>query len=766
MKTPQAGNLIAASPVESARYPLKWYLIVLVVGSLFPVVAFAALVLQRLSQQERATAERRLIQSSRDLANNLDREIASTVKILQALAESERLEKGELREFYEEARRVMKTQPSWLTIILATPQGQQALNTMLPFQANLPPVNEPESLQRVLATQRPLVGYLVRGLQDPQYAFPVRVPVLREGKILYVLSAILTPDSINQIIGGQALLSDEWTRTVVDSRGIVIARTRVPERFIGSNGTQSFLRRLQESTDVVYRETSLEGEPVYFAYSRVNFPNWTLAVVAPRKVIEGPARRSLLLIVTVGLGLLLVSGSGAFVLSRFLSRNIVAAAAAAGAVARGERPELEDSRVAELAQLQQELSSAAALLAQREEARTEHLKQAEQARAEAETANRLKDEFLATVSHELRTPLNAMLGYAKLLKNGGLGEDKARQAVQIIERNAYQQAQLIEDLLDVSRIITGNLRIVVQPLDLAQVIENALDAVRPAAEAKGVKLLARSEGAGQLAGDAGRLQQVVWNLLSNAVKFTPGGGQVEIQTIYRSTQVELLVRDTGQGIAPKFLPYVFDRFRQADGSTTRAAGGLGLGLAIVRHLVELHGGTVSAMSEGPGLGATITVKLPLQALTPTAPPLVTAAANGHQRAAQSREGWPALQGLTVLLVDDEPEVRLLVREILEQCGAQVLEADSAELALRLAHTTPLSIIVADIGMPGEDGYSFLRKYREQEQRTPPVPAIALTAFSRTEDRTRVLRAGFRMHVPKPCDPLELLLVIANLTGRA
>jgi signal transduction histidine kinase/CheY-like chemotaxis protein len=755
-KTPAAGVRLL---------PLKWFLILLVTGSLLPVVIFAALVIQQLTQQHRAIAERRLIQATRDMASTLEREITSSIRILNALAESERLENGKLQEFYEESARVVKTQPSWMSVILLSPTGKQLLNTRWPYGAVLPPINEPHSFQRLVDTLQPTVGDLVPGKNQQTLAFPLRVPVLRQGQLLYVLTATISADSLNRLAKGPSPLNDEWTRTVVDSRGIVIARTRDPERFVGKSGTSSFLARVRGNPEAIHREISLEGEPVYFAFSRLSFPDWTVAVVAPVRMVEGRTRRTVLLIIAVGLALLLLSGSGAFLLSRYLSRNIVAAAAAASDVALDKRPALGFSRVAELAQLREALFSAAELLAQREQARTEHLKQAEHARAEAETASRLKDEFLATVSHELRTPLNAMLGYAKLLKGNRLDEEKARQAILIIERNAYQQAQLIEDLLDVSRIITGNLRLEVQPLNLQQVLENALDAVRPAAEAKGVRLKLRGTGEASLAGDAGRLQQVFWNLLANAVKFTPSGGQVEVCLAAHAAHVEISVRDTGQGIAPKFLPYVFDRFRQADGSTTRAAGGLGLGLAIVRHLVELHGGHVSAASDGAGQGATFTVKLPLQAVLSPPALLADGALNGHARLDAGQAGWPELRGISVLLVDDEAEVRQLVREILEQCGAEVFEAGSAKQGLLIVKEAKPSLIIADVGMPGEDGYAFLRQLRAQEDGGPPVPAIALTAFTRTEDRMRVLRAGFRRHVPKPFEPLELLLVIASLTGR-
>jgi PAS domain S-box-containing protein len=383
-------------------------------------------------------------------------------------------------------------------------------------------------------------------------------------------------------------------------------------------------------------------------------------------------------------------------------------------------------------------------------------------------ASRLKDEFLATVSHELRTPLNAMLGWSRMLLDGKLDEERTRQALQTIERNARSQAQLIEDLLDVSRIITGNLRLDVRPVMLSPVIEAALDSVRPMAEAKGVRLQTTldSQG-GPVAGDFSRLQQVVWNLLSNAIKFTPKGGRVQVRLERSNSQIEIVVSDTGQGISPEFLPHVFDRFRQADSSSTRKHGGLGLGLAIVRHLVELHGGAVAVSSAGEGQGATFMVRLPLMAAHPE---LVKE--KRVQPRAEAAEVFefhcqPRLEAVRVLVVDDESDARQLLKTILERCGAEVKDASSASEGLAIIKEWKPRVLVSDIGMPGEDGYSFIQKVRQWEREAGQfIPALALTAYARSEDRMRALASGYQMHVPKPVQPVELTLVVASLAGLA
>ena len=383
----------------------------------------------------------------------------------------------------------------------------------------------------------------------------------------------------------------------------------------------------------------------------------------------------------------------------------------------------------------------------------------------AEEASRLKDEFLATVSHELRTPLTAVLGWAHLLRSGQMDDESVARALETIERNARAQNRMIDELLDVSRIITGKLRLDVRPVELPLVVETAVESVRPAAEARGVRLQAILDPrAGPVSGDPDRLQQVIWNLLSNAVKFTPKGGRVQVRLARINSHVEITVSDTGQGIEPEFLPYVFDRFRQADMTQTRAHGGLGLGLAIARHLLELHGGTISAASAGAGRGATFTVTLPLMVVhaEPGA-----AAERRHPTAVESLpyESGPALDGLRVLIVDDEPDTREMLEAVLSARGAAVVTVASAGEALGALGRETFDVLVSDIGMPGEDGYELIRRVRALGPGRGSVPAAALTAYARDDDRIRALLAGFQIHIPKPVNPAELAAVIATLAGR-
>ncbi|MDQ1610728.1 MAG: hypothetical protein QOG00_659 [Pyrinomonadaceae bacterium] len=392
------------------------------------------------------------------------------------------------------------------------------------------------------------------------------------------------------------------------------------------------------------------------------------------------------------------------------------------------------------------------------------------ARGAAETSARLKDEFLSTVSHELRTPLTSILGWAALFNSGILDEESVRKAMQVIEHNARAQTRIVDDILDVSHIIAGKLKVNRTPLALAPVVQSAVDTLQPAAAAKEVTLaVALDHNAGVILGDAERLQQIIWNLVANAIKFTPAGGLIEVSMARVESSLEVRVRDDGIGIDAQFVPYVFERFRQADSSTTRSYGGLGLGLAIVRHLVELHGGTVSAESDGAGTGATFIVRLPLatanEGMVAAAQlPGDSAAAPSLPRAALDVRGSDSeLVGLRVLVVDDEPDTLEILCAVLNQYGAHVRAAGSSMDALRALSEWKPNVLVSDLGMPGEDGFALIGKVRAlAPEHGGDIPAAALTAYVRDEDRRRALAAGYQTHIPKPVEPSSLVSAVAGL----
>lgn len=468
-----------------------------------------------------------------------------------------------------------------------------------------------------------------------------------------------------------------------------------------------------------------------------------------------------------GIVAILVSGGLIAILADRLSRQrqelIVAARAAA------ERSEaLEKER----ANLEREIASRQALALENarllENAERE-AQEARQARTDAEEASRVKDEFLGTLSHELRTPLNAIVGWAHMLRDPALSEDRRRAAIETIVRNAQSQEQLIADILEVQRIMAGKLRLEPRSIDLGDIVRAAAETVQPSADAKHIKLqLLLDLNVTPIWGDSDRLQQVTWNLLSNAIKFTPQGGRVQVRLQQSEDECEMVVEDNGPGIAPEFLPYVFDRFRQADSSSTRTHKGLGLGLAIVRNLVEMHGGSISAsnVSEPGRTGAVFTIKLPRRAARPAA------AVGGDLEAAVSgdRPAWldegPSLRDIRVLVVDDDADARELIGTILERYGADVDVVGSAQEGMQALGKRAPHVIVTDIEMPQEDGYAFIRRVRG----LPPeaggrIPAAALTAYASASDRMKVLGAGFNIHVAKPVQPAELAMVVASLAGR-
>jgi PAS domain S-box-containing protein len=384
---------------------------------------------------------------------------------------------------------------------------------------------------------------------------------------------------------------------------------------------------------------------------------------------------------------------------------------------------------------------------------------------EAQMANRLKDEFLATLSHELRTPLNAILGYSRLLRSGMISAGKHEHALQIVERNATALTQIVGDILDVSRIISGKIRLNVQPVDLPRVVSDAVETLLPAADAKHIRVQTILDPrAAPISGDPDRLQQIVWNLVSNAVKFTPKGGLVQVRLARVNSHVEIVVSDNGIGISPDFLPHMFERFRQADSGTTREHGGIGLGLAIVRHIVELHGGTIHAASGGPDTGSTFRVRLPLM-IVHQEPPLERRVHPATDTAPLSGE-LPDLTGLSVLAVDDDADARALVRETLETRGARVAVVDSVEDALDVLARHPVDVMIADIGMAHSDGFELIKRVRmSASAAVRDVPAAALTAYARAEDRMKTLQSGFQMHLAKPVDPAELVVAVAALAKR-
>jgi signal transduction histidine kinase/ActR/RegA family two-component response regulator len=719
-----------------------------------------------LKRQHDAQTERVGLELARSVANAIESELRSLIAVLETLATTPELDSNELDDFRERARRVIDLRRDWAAIVLAERGGTPLLDTRFAQGSALPPVAERESFDRVVRTRVPAIGNLTRHSHNG-WLFAVRAPVLRGGTVRYVVTALVKPEAIRDVLIRQQVPAD-WVISVVSANGLRVARSRAHAENLGGRLSETVQRVVdgggQDGFGLAY---ALEGERIFTPYSRLESSGWIAVLGIPTALVDAAAYRSL---AVYGGGVLLsiaLGTVGAWWVARSVTKPIANLRAAAEALGRRETPQPPDTAVQELREVGAALKTAAEALARGEAERENLLRKERQARETAESADRAKDEFMTVLSHELRTPLNAVYGWARMLQAGQIHDEAlVARAQDAIVRNADVQVQLIDDLLDLSRITSGKMRLDVRLVLIPGILWGALDAVRPAADAKTIRIqTAFDPDVGPVAGDPARLQQIVWNLLMNAVKFTPPGGQVQLRLQRMHSHVQIVVSDTGQGISPHMRAHIFERFRQADSSSTRAHGGLGLGLALVKHLVELHGGTVTAESPGVGLGATFIVTLPL------------AITDGRAEAVPrgpvdpgTREGpchIVRLDGLHVLVADDDGDALALAETILAGAGADVRTCLSAPDALDLLRQWRPDVLVSDIEMPGEDGYSLIRKVRGlAPDEGGATPAIALTAYGRPQDRLRSLTTGFNMHVPKPVDPGELTAIIASIARPA
>jgi signal transduction histidine kinase/ActR/RegA family two-component response regulator len=739
--------------------------LLLACAGIVPLAIMSGIGLHILAQQQRVQAERVGLELVRAIGTAVDAELRSTISVLESLATTFTLDGNDLSAFGERARRVLDTQPQWAGVTLTDPSGARLVDTRLGAGSQIPPINDRESFDHVIRTGAPAVGNLVKD-SDGVLQFPVRVPVLRNREIRYVLTAVVKPEEIRDVVARHGAPGD-WVISVFDANGLRVARSRAHEANLGGAASPTLRALVAKQERAGFGETlTLEGERIYTPYSRIEPSGWLVALGIPTAVVEAAGYRSLAIyggsiLLSIALGSL-----AALWVARSITRPIDELRSAAQALGRREAPKSPDTSIPEIRDVAAALVAAAEERTGVEVDREALLRKEQEARATAEAADRAKDQFLAVLSHELRTPLNAVYGWARMLRAGQIqGEADVTRALEVIERNANAQVQLVDDLLDVSRVITGKMRLDVRKVDLSTVVEAAADAVRPAAEAKGIRLQSVLDPrAGPITGDPDRLQQIVWNLLINAVKFTPKGGQIQVHLQRINSHVEIVVSDTGQGIAPDVLPVIFERFRQADSSSTRTHAGLGLGLALVKHLVELHGGTVVAQSAGATRGAIFIVRLPLTIAEFPLGPLPRV-----HPTAPSAEPLPAgtrLDGLKILVVDDDPDALELATAILESSGAGVRRCFAAPEALDALREWHPDVLVSDIEMPGEDGYSLIRKVRALDPaQGGRTPAIALTAYGRTQDRILSLAAGYSMHVPKPVDPGELTTIVASVAAR-
>ena len=670
----------------------------LTAAGVLPLALMAAFSLYALRQQQTRQTRQVGLELARSVANAVDSELRNSVSVLKTLSTTVTLDNDDRQGFRVRAMRVLATRPEWVSIQLIDTAGTVLVDTRVPDGGPPTSIVERASFERVIRTRAPAIGDLTRH-SKPQWLFAVRAPVLREEAVWYVLTALVSPVVIRDVLIRQGVPTD-WVISVVDSKGLRVARSRAYEETLGgrlSGSTEQVVSQGgQEGYGMAY---ALEGERIFAPYSRITSSDWIAVLGIPTSQVDSAAFRSL---AAYGLGVVLslaLGALGALWVARTITRPMASLRFAAEALGRKEIPRPADTAIEEIQAVGAAMRTAGEELASVEIEREALLGNERQARETAEAADRAKDEFMAVVSHELRTPLNAVYGWARMLQSGQLRDDATEaRAKDAIVRNADAQVQLIDDLLDLSRITSGKMRLDVRRVDIQQILYGALDTVRPAADAKSISLqVVISAEIGSVAGDPARLQQIVWNLLMNAVKFTPRGGLVRLDATTLNSSIEIRVSDTGKGIPPSMLPHIFERFRQADSSSTRSYGGLGLGLSLVKHLVELHGGTVAAASDGEDRGATFTVFLPIALIM--MPPGLMPSTHPAAATVEVPANIARLDGLRVLVVDDDSEGLALADAILSRAGAEVRTTTSVPGALNLFGEWRPDVLVSDLEMP-------------------------------------------------------------------
>ena len=716
---------------------LRSRLLLLALVGILPLAAMSGIGLLALVRQQRTQAEQAALEITRALTTAVDAALTESVSVLETLATSMQLDVGNLTGFYRRARRVIDIQPEWVLIHLADPSGAVVLNTRDPIdRAAVPLSPEKETFGKVVATLRPALGNLTRGARG-EWGVPVRVPVVRGGRLRYVLSGVIKPDAILEVVNRQRMKPD-WLVSVFDAKGIRVARSRAHDKFIGLPAAPELQALLARGAGEGFGVSkAIEGDTIYTAYTRSKETGWIVAIGMPTYIVDYSTYQSL---AVYGGGILLsliFASLAAVSIARSINRPIRALARATRAGVGGAQLEAPATDIREIADLTNAfIASDAAVKAWREE---------------AETASRAKDEFLAMLGHELRNPLAPIVTALHLMELRR--DDASANERHIIERQVAHLSRLVDDLLDISRITRGKIELNFERLNLTTVVGRALEMTQPVLEKRARPIeLEMPQQPVFVSGDATRLTQVLANLLTNAVRHTPSDGRVALRVREANGTVEISVEDSGTGIAPDLLPRVFDVFVQGRQSIDRRAGGLGLGLAIVRALVELHGGKVSATSRGENQGSTFVVSLPVAegaALRGPGPDNVSAAS-------AARSG-------RLLVVDDNVDAAETLALLLSSAGYDVQTAADAETALALVETFIPELAVLDIGLPGMDGYELAKRLRS-DLHIPDLKLIALTGYGRESDLERAITSGFDVHLVKPADPERLLDEIARLMG--
>jgi signal transduction histidine kinase/ActR/RegA family two-component response regulator len=733
---------------------IRTHLVLMAAAILLPVVIFSAVALQQLRDGERKAALRGLQETARATALIVDRELASSVAALELLARSPDLEKGDMQAFHKQAARLNKQTSSWT--VLLDENAQQLINTVRPYGEKLPPPRNTGRVQEVMATQKPLASDLIFGQVTQKPVTVMYVPVPAHGGKRYVLAQIFTVDFFDVAVF-QPVTPRGWVVGIMGHDGRFIARNYRAQELVGQLAKPELTAAARAMDAGLLRHQTLEGIDVYDAFEHSTIAGWTIGLAAPAADIEATADRA---VAIAALGLLLALAFAlmmAAFLGRRLVRAIAGAAEAAAALGLGAIPKLTSSNVLELDQLHAALTEASAILTRSQASRVqveverEGLLQGEsRARMRAEDENVAKDQFLAMLGHELRNPLAAISGALTLSERHGHGTSMAAEARAVIQRQSGHLSHLVDDLLDVSRMVGGKITLRTQPVDLGAKARLCLKSLRATGRTEGYEVKLSTEPV-WVNGDPTRLEQTVNNLLVNAFKFTPAGGLVDLTVGSDAGEAVLTVTDSGMGMSPELLPHVFEVFVQGSTALDRAQGGLGIGLALVRQLVSLHGGTVSATSAGPGQGSTFVVRLPRIA-APAALP-VPALPTSTQR-------WR----WRILLIEDNDDARRMLSRLLQLEGHEVIEAATATAGLLLASEQLPDLAIVDIGLPEMTGYEVAEHLRA-DAATRNMGLIAMTGYGQEEDRKNALAAGFDFHLVKSVDIYRLLAVV-DLCGQA
>jgi signal transduction histidine kinase/ActR/RegA family two-component response regulator len=731
---------------------LRIYLVLMVTAILVPVSLFSAVALNMLLRAEREAALRGVRETARATALAVDRELGNAETALRLLATSRNLLNDDWPGFYRQAMVADPGEGAWT--VLLDDRGRQIINTSVAYGTALPPVPYTERVRQVMEAQKTQVSNLLTGPLTQQHIVALAVPVPVYSGKRYVLAQTFTADYFKQAFAHRDI-PPSWIVGVADRDGVTISRSHKAEQFVGTSLRPEILIAARAVKEGEVRNLSREGMDSYTVFTRSALSGWIIAVGVPAKEIESAARRA---VIVAGLGLLaaLACAVGfATVFGRRLARSMAGAMESAAALGRGEVPASATSGVAEVDRLHRALTEAGAILmherdsrALAEAERSRLLVSEQEARRRAEVQNKAKDEFLAMLGHELRNPLNAITAAISVMEVDGIGAEKVGRAHIILRRQSRHLGRIVDDLLDVSRVMSGKIFLAPQRIDLAESVRESLATLAATGAAQEHIINLHTESAWADA-DPTRIEQIISNLLVNAFRYTPAGGRIDIDVRAQKGAAVLTVRDSGVGMSEELLSKVFDVFVQGPAQLDRSEGGLGIGLALVDQLVTLHGGTVTAQSEGAGQGSIFTVRLPLAAMPEGSQKEVSAATDTARHACR------------ILLVEDNEDSRQTLSTVLAMCGHRVLEAGDGAEGVRIALEEQPDVAVVDIGLPGIDGYEVARRLRAAAGNRR-IGLIALTGYGQAEDKERALSAGFDMHLTKPIEPQHLLEAIEKV----